>query len=181
MRIIVAEPQPRYPFFMNLMTLMMLSLATPTVQAGDDASQEATPTVKSAKMSKAQRRKQSKAEARDIELLQRSANLYWEGVRWNDSEKASNFIEDPSKRLTFQAWFDTQSEGRKLLEAKIIGVDIKQVQDRSQMVTRTATIQIATEGYTIPDQILKKGVDKQIWYRSASGWWLEWQAPAANP
>ena len=99
----------------------------------------------------------------------------------NDSEKASNFIEDPSKRLTFQAWFDTQSEGRKLLEAKIIGVDIKQVQDRSQMVTRTATIQIATEGYTIPDQILKKGVDKQIWYRSASGWWLEWQAPAANP
>ena len=181
MRIIVAEPQPRYPFFMNLLTFMMLSLATPTVHAADDASQGTTSEVKSAKMSKAQRRKQSKAEAKDIELLQRSAKLYWEGVRWNDSEKASNFIEDPSKRMTFQAWFDNQSEGRKLLEAKVIGVDIKQVEDHTKMFTRTATIQIATEGYTIPDQILKKGVDTQLWYRSASGWWLEWNAPAANP
>jgi hypothetical protein len=181
MRIIVAEPQPRYPFLMNLLTFMMFSLATPTVQAADEASQGSKAEVKSAKMSKAQRRKQSKAEARDIELLQRSANLYWEGVRWNDSEKASNFIEDPKKRMTFQAWFDNQSEYRKLLDAKVIGVDIKQVQDHTKMVTRTATIRVATEGYTIPDQILKKGVDTQIWYRSASGWWLEWTEPVANP
>lgn len=155
----------------------MLSFATPNALASDDA----TTNVKSAKTSKAQRRKQSKAEARDIELLQRSANLYWEGVRWNDSEKASNFIEDPNKRMTFQAWFDTQSEGRKLLDAKVIGVEIKQVEDQTKMITRTATIRVATEGYTIPDQILKKGVDIQVWYRSSSGWWLEWTAPAANP
>ena len=166
---------------MNFLTFLLLSLATPTSLAADDASSETTATVKSAKMSKAQRRKQSKAEARDIELLQRSANLYWEGVRWNDSEKSSNFIEDPSKRLTFQAWFDNQVEDRKLLEAKVIGVDVRQVQDRNEMVTRTAILKIATEGYTIPDQILKKGVETQNWYRSSSGWWLEWTAPTANP
>jgi hypothetical protein len=165
---------------MNLLTFMLLSFATPMVQAGDDAAQKATPTVKSAKMSKAQRRKQSKAEARDIELLQRSTNLYWEGVRWNDSEKASNFIEDSNKRLTFAAWLDTQNEGRKLLDAKIIGVDIHQVEDNDK-VRRTATIRIAIEGYTVPEQILKKSVETQTWYRSASGWWLEWTPPTANP
>jgi hypothetical protein len=158
--------------------LLPLFLAFSALPAAADS--KATDTVKSAKISKAQRRKQSKAESRDMEMLQRSATLYWEGVRWNDTEKASNFIENPGARLEFQAWLDEQNADHKILDVKIIGVDVQNVTDKESPISRTAVIKVASEGYKMPDQVLKKTVEAQQWYRTASGWWVQW-APPTTP
>ena len=161
---------------MNIVFPLLISLATPFSAASANASES----VKSAKVSKAQLRKQSKADAREMELLQRSATLYWEGVRWNDTEKAANFVEDPGARLEFQAWLDDQADNRKIIDVKIIRVDVKTIEDKNSPINRKATIKVASEGYTLPDQVLKKTIEAQEWYRTASGWWVMWSPPAEN-
>ena len=161
----------------SLLFAIVLAVSAPAAAAApaSDAS------VKSAKMSKAQRRKQSKAEARELELLQRSATLYWEGVRWNDSEKASKFIEDSGARLEFQAWLDERGEERKIIDVKIIGLSVAATADSTNGVSRTAELRVATEGYTIPDQVLKKATESQQWYRTVNGWWVRWTPPSSTP
>ena len=53
---------------------------------------------------KPQRMKHVKQERKEIELLQRSTELYWDGVRWNNAEKSSAFVENPTNRMQFQQW-----------------------------------------------------------------------------
>jgi len=162
---------------MSLLFAIVLAVSAPAAVAApaSDAS------VKSAKMSKAQRRKQSKAEARELELLQRSATLYWEGVRWNDSEKASKFIEDPGARLEFQAWLDERGEERKIIDVKIIGLSVQASPENATGISRTAELRVATEGYTVPEQVLKKATENQQWYRTVNGWWVRWTPPSTIP
>lgn len=162
---------------MNIIFPLLLALASPQSSAESDANTA----VKSAKMSKAQLRKQSKADAREMEFLQRSANLYWEGVRWNDSEKAANFIEDPGARLEFQAWLDDQGDERKITDVKIIRVNVQAVNAKDSPINRTAVIKVSAEGYTMPEQVLKKTIETQEWYRTSSGWWLRWTPPDSVP
>ena len=152
---------------------LLLALATPSAVAapaeGDAANRPA--------MSRAQQRKQSKAEARDLSLLQRSATLYWEGVRWNDSDKAGKFIEHPGARLEFEAWLDERNSERKIIDIKIIGVSLDSVAEKGSAVGRVAELRVSVEGYTMPDQVLKKTVEQQRWYRTVNGWWVEWAPP----
>lgn len=162
---------------MTLILSLLLSFAVPPAHA--DAKPNAT--VKGAKMSKAQQRKQSKANAREMELLQRSAELYWEGVRWNDTEKAANFIENSAARLEFQAWLDAENTDHKLIDVKIIGVSVQPIDDKNSPFSRVAIIKVASEGYTMPEQVLKKTIKAQEWYRTPTGWWLRWSPPELVP
>ena len=156
---------------------LLLALATPPAVAAPDADEAKRPAI-----SRAQQRKQSKAEARDLSLLQRSATLYWEGVRWNDADKAGKFIEHPGTRLEFEAWLDERNSERKIIDVKIVGLSVESIEEKGSAVGRIAELRVSIEGYTVPEQVLKKTVEEQRWYRTVNGWWVEWappQSPAA--
>ena len=157
---------------MTAFSLLLALTTLPAVAAPADDDVVKRPTI-----SRAQQRKQSKAEARDLSLLQRSATLYWEGVRWNDSDKAGKFIEHPGARLEFEAWLDERNSERKIIDIKIIGVSLDSVAEKGSAVGRVAELRVSVEGYTMPDQVLKKTVEQQRWYRTVNGWWVDWAPP----
>jgi len=126
---------------------------------------------------KRKRRSNPKKEAKELELLQRSATLYWEGVRWNDVEKSAAFIENSNDRMEFQQWLEEKIEDRKILEARVIRVDVEAIGDRQSEITKIANLAVSMQAYQMPEQVLKKEVFHQRWYRKQTGWWLEWVSP----
>ena len=46
------------------------------------------------------------------ELLSTSADLFWDGIRWGDAEKAASFIE-PESRALFQVRLEEKLERRR--------------------------------------------------------------------
>lgn len=171
---IVADLLARYSKVMNFSALILAPLLL-----GPAPAEAAPADVKKAKAQtiKRKRRANPKKEAKELELLQRSATLYWEGVRWNDTEKSANFIEDSNDRMEFQQWLEAKLEGHKVMDAKLIRVDVERVEDRDSVITKYAYISVAMKSYTMPEQVLKKETFDQRWYRNASGWWLEWKSP----
>ena len=123
------------------------------------------------------RRSNPKKEAKELELLQRSATLYWEGVRWNDIEKSAAFIENGNDRMEFQQWLEEKIEDHKILEARVIRVDVEAIDDRKSDITKIANLSVSMQAYKMPEQVLKKEVFHQRWYRKQTGWWLEWVSP----
>ena len=165
---IVADSPIRYPLKMKFLTLLaalFLSGPIPSADAG--------PRSAEAKERKQKRRGNPKKQAKELELLQRCATQYWEGVRWNDTERSASFIEDSNDRMEFQQWLEDQIEGQKIMESTVIRVDVEPVPDKKSPITSTAYLSIAMKGYTMPEQILKKEIVQQEWYLNANGWWLK--------
>ena len=126
-----------------------------------------------------------KKDEREHQHLAKSAEAYWHSVRWNDVELASSFIEEANDRLMFQQHLDDQSRNRKIIEARILRIDVspeKRKNEVSDGKVREALVTVSVEGYTLPDQVLEKKMIQQRWYRSAAGWWIVWTAPSiASP
>ena len=127
------------------------------------------------------RGKHLKQEKKEIELLQRSTELYWDGVRWNNAERASAFIENPTTRMAFQQWLETRFANRRVMSARVLRVDVGPPLEKDAKEARKARITVAVEGYTLPDQVVKNETVVQLWYRSLTGWWLEWSPDPEEP
>ena len=171
---IVADSELRYPLRMKISALIPFlfifgCLISTTSHANADPS---TPDKKERK-----RRANPKKEAKELELLQRSATLYWEGVRWNDIEKSAAFIENSNDRMEFQQWLEDKIEGHKIMEARVLRVDVEPVTERKSTITKVANLAVSMHAYKMPEQVLKKEIFHQRWYRKQNGWWLEWTSP----
>ena len=153
----------------------MLLIFGTTITAPALAQSETETATKEKK--KRKRRANPKKEAKELELLQRSATLYWEGVRWNDIEKSANFIENGNDRMEFQQWLEEKIEGHKIMEARVIRVDVEPIYERKSEITKIANLSVAMQSYKMPEQVLTKEVFHQRWYRKQTGWWLEWVSP----
>ncbi len=115
---------------------------------------------------------------KEQQLLQDSARLYWEGLRWQDSEKAGAFIEDAELRVLFRDWLEDHFKAHRVEEATmlqvILGPEIaKPVDGRLQ----TGTVYVRSRGFTYPAQIVEDERVKQQWYRSVNGWFVDWTLP----
>jgi len=122
----------------------------------------------------APRGKHLKQEKKEIQLLQRSTELYWDGVRWNNAERSSAFIENPTTRMAFQQWLETRFSTQRVMNARVLRVDVGPPLGKEATEARKARITVAVEGYTLPEQVVKNETVVQLWYRSLTGWWLEW-------
>ena len=172
---IVADSPIRYPLKMKFLTLLAaLFLFGPVLSA------EAGPKSADKKERKRKRRGSPKKQAKELELLQRCATQYWEGVRWNDTERSASFIEDSNDRMEFQQWLEDQIEGQKIMEATVIRVDVEPIGDKKSEITSTAHLSVAMKGYKMPEQILKKEIVQQEWYLNSNGWWLLWESPTVK-
>ena len=149
----------RHPF---LITLFAAALSCPSAVAAPQKKQ------------KQFRAKDIKQERSEIALLQRSTELYWDGVRWNNPEKSSAFIEDATNRMQFQQWLEERFKNHRVLDARVLRVDVGPPLAKEAREVRKAKTSVAVEGYTIPDQVVKNETVLQMWYRSPTGWWLEW-------
>jgi hypothetical protein len=110
--------------------------------------------------------------------LIRSAEIYWHSVRWADAEKASVFIADPSQRLLFKEWLERQSDKRRYEEATVIQVVLGEERDKPvDGRTREAVVFVRARGYELPEQILQTWKYRQTWYRTTTGWFVEWEDP----
>lgn len=122
----------------------------------------------------ANRKGASKEEANLI----RSAEIYWHAVRWADADRASVFIEDASQRLLYKEWLERQADERRYEEATVVQAVIgdeleKPVDGRS----REAVVFVRARGYELPEQILETWKVRQTWYRTPTGWFVEWEDP----
>lgn len=115
---------------------------------------------------------------KEQQLLQDSARLYWEAMRWGDSEKAGAFIESADERVLFRDWMEEYGEGHRLESAKvlqvILGPELRQPTDGR---LQTADVYVRTKGYTYPAQIVESERVEQAWYRSLNGWFVDWELP----
>jgi hypothetical protein len=46
---------------------------------------------------------------------------------------------------------------------------------------RTGTVLVKVEGYTLPAQIVRTEEIEQTWFRTPSGWFLQWDPDAPGP
>ena len=116
-------------------------------------------------------------------LLQESARLYWEGVRWEVPEQSVTFIAEDDQAL-FQARIADQRKEERITEALILKATLEEVPPEttaSSDVWRTGTVLVRLEGYTLPAQILLTEELTQSWYRTPSGWVLDWDPEAPGP
>jgi hypothetical protein len=174
---IVADSRARYPLFMKFSALILAPLLLGPASAA--ATPDPTASVET-EAKKRKRRANPKKEAKELELLQRSATLYWEGVRWNDTEKSAKFIEDANDRMEFSQWLEAKLDGQQVMDAKVIRVDVKVIENKKAAITKIAHISVAMQAYTVPEQVLKKETFHQRWYRNGGGWWLEWKSPTVQ-
>ncbi len=118
------------------------------------------------------------SEGKEHELIARSADLYWEAVRWADGERAGVFIEDSQRRVLFMDWLHEERERYRYEDATVIQVEMGPKWDQPvDGHRREATVWIRTRGYALPAQILETERIKQGWYRTDMGWFVEWELP----
>lgn len=121
---------------------------------------------------------QAQMDAHDIALVQDSARLYWEAVRWGDGSKAASFLEEPGMRLVYEAWLEDQKDATRYEDVQVLQVQIQPEESESDSPTlRKATAYIRIKSYTLPEQILESETVQQEWYKSSSGWWITWDPP----
>jgi len=122
--------------------------------------------------------REAPAEAHDKELVQDSARLYWDAVRWGDGSKAASFLEDPDQRLLFEAWLDDQKDAVRYMEVQVLQVQLHPEEEPPDTDrVRVATAHIRVKSYALPGQVLESQTLKQEWYKSSDGWWIDWEAP----
>ncbi len=110
--------------------------------------------------------------------LLRSAEIYWQAVRWSDGERASVFIENPAQRVLYKEWLDRQMESRRYEEVTVIQAVLgPELEKEENGRTREAVLFIRARGYELPEQILQTWRVRQTWYRTPMGWFVEWEDP----
>ena len=115
-------------------------------------------------------------EAHDKDLVSDSARLYWEAVRWGDGSKAASFLEDSDQRLVFEAWLEDQKEIVRYEDVQVLQVQLHPEEEtKTPERLRVATAHIRVKSYALPGQVLKSETLKQEWYKSTSGWWINWE------
>jgi len=120
-------------------------------------------------------------DSKEQQFLHDSVRLHWDGRRWGDGARASEFLEDGGDRLLFQDWLETERERIRLVDITILKVEISDADmEAADGHIRTGTAHLRVEGYTLPAQIVEKKRVEQEWYRSTSGWWVIWEEPAAE-
>lgn len=121
-----------------------------------------------------------KREDKEQGLLDDSARLFWQARRWGDSERASAFIEHPGDQALYRDWFIEQTEKHKVEEATILQAVMTPELDKPEDGRlRYATVYVRTRGYTYPDQIVETERVAQRWYRTAHGWFIDWDRDLA--
>ena len=117
------------------------------------------------------------------QFLADSARIYWEGVRWGDAERSSNFIEGPDDRGVFRSRFEDRREQERVVDAEILRVRVIPVEGADEGALMMGEVLLRVEAYALPAQVLKDNELEQAWYRTAGGWWLTWdpddEAPSA--
>jgi hypothetical protein len=132
--------------------------------------------------SSAQASKPSKAATRrdqkEHEALGERAEKYWRAVRWADPQSASIFIENSNDRVVFQQWLTDQSKDQKITEAKVLQVEVHaEVIKPKDGRMRTGQVTVSIDGFKLPEQVLKQQTLSQAWYRTPSGWFVDWAPP----
>jgi len=121
---------------------------------------------------------QVKATAHEESMLNQAARYYWEGVRWGNGADSAAFIEKEEHRLRYQKWLADEYETARLVDAEVLQIEMgDENMDAPDGHTRTATVHLRTEGYTLPAQIVKEDTVTQEWYRNIHGWWVVWTPP----
>lgn len=116
--------------------------------------------------------------SKEQQLLQDSARLYWEAVRWADGERAGAFIEDPEARVLYRDWLEETGETHKLEDATILQVILgPELDEPEDGRLQTGTVHVRTKGYSYPAQIVESERVEQVWYRSVHGWFVDWSLP----
>lgn len=116
--------------------------------------------------------------SKDEETLQKSAHIYWDGVRWGDWERAGVFIEDKDQRVAFRYWLQDGQEARRISDIVIMQVDVgPDLEPPVNGRWREGTVHVRLEGYTLPAQVVEKEMVTQTWYRTSLGWFAEWSLP----
>jgi hypothetical protein len=124
-----------------------------------------------------------KKDEREHSALAKSAETYWRNLRWNDVEGAALFVEHANDRLLYQTLLDTEITTKKIIEARVLRVDVSPEKRRDEITDgkmREALVTVSVEGYTLPGQVLEKKLVEQRWYRSNAGWWIVWTAPKTS-
>lgn len=122
--------------------------------------------------SKAQQRR---SESKEQELLLDSAGLYWEAVRWSDADRSAVFIEKLDQRILFKDDLQEEAKKRRLVDVDVLQVVMSpEIEHPPDGRRRVGTVWVRTEGYTMPEQILKNDRVVQRWYRTEAGWFVEW-------
>ncbi len=117
-------------------------------------------------------------EGKDHELLLRSANMYWEAVRWADGERAGMFIENTQERVIFMDWMQDERSRYRYEDIVVIQVQMGPKLDPPvDGKRREATVWARTSGYALPEQILETDRIRQGWYRTDQGWFVAWERP----
>ncbi len=123
-------------------------------------------------------RKELKLESRESELLQQSARLYWDAVRWGDAERAGVFIEEAPERVIYRDWLVETHAARRVEEVVILETILgPTAKPDSQGRTRSAEVVVRLEAISLRSQTLETERLRQQWYRTVDGWYLDWEAP----
>ncbi|MDP6931846.1 MAG: hypothetical protein QGG40_02975 [Myxococcota bacterium] len=104
--------------------------------------------------------------------LSDSARLYWDFVRWGDSDRAANFI-DGESLVSFYQWFEVQQTAFRIEEVQILRVTLDP--DLEEEAPRSGTVVVRTHGYTYPAQLLHSETLSQHWVQGKGGWFLDWE------
>jgi hypothetical protein len=122
-----------------------------------------------------QAREDVRQSVKEHALVSEAARLYWEGVRWDDSEKAVVFVESAESKLLFRRWLGDLQDKERLVDAMVLQVDLADENlEAPDGHIRTAVVHVRVEGYQIPAQVLRNVDLDQQWYRNDKGWWVEW-------
>ena len=117
-------------------------------------------------------------ESKEQQLLSDSARLYWEALRWADSERAGAFIEDKQQRVLYRDWMEEHAEQHKLEDAQVLQVILGDELDPPvDGRLQTASVFVRTKGYSYPAQIVETARVEQKWFRSVNGWFVDWSIP----
>ncbi|MFT5680687.1 MAG: hypothetical protein ACI8RZ_001593 [Myxococcota bacterium] len=114
--------------------------------------------------------------------LSEAAQEYWDGVRWEVDDQSAMFINEDDRAL-FRSRVDEQRDLERLVEATVLQVTLDPALEiTTQNETwRTAIVLTKVEGYTLPAQIVRTEEVSQTWFRTPSGWFLEWDPDAPGP
>jgi hypothetical protein len=117
-------------------------------------------------------------EGKEYDLILRSANLYWDAVRWADGERAGVFIEDVQQRVIFMDWLQDERDRYRYEDISVIQIELgPKFEKPEDGRRREATVWVRTRGFALPAQILETDRVKQGWYRTDAGWFVAWEEP----
>ena len=104
--------------------------------------------------------------------LRTAADRYWEGVRWGESSRVMEFIEDPLEKARFAASLqDVEYVDVKVLHAEL-DPKLEEESTNETEIWRTGKVYVRTEKIDTSN-VLRISENTQSWYRKANGWYVE--------